>query len=155
MLCPFCGGQDSQVKDSRSAEDGGAIRRRRECTQCGARFTTFERVQLRELTVLKRSGTRQPFDRSKLTRAIKTALRKRPVSDEAIEALISEIVRDLEASGEAEVTTQALGERVLEALRGLDPVAYVRFASVYRNFSTAQDFEAFVEALGQDLAKPG
>ncbi len=154
MLCPFCGGPDSQVKDSRGAEEGCAIRRRRECATCGARFTTFERIQLRELAVLKRTGARQAFDRSKLTRAIKTALRKRPVSDEAIDALISEIVRDLEASGEAEVTTQALGERVLEALRGLDHVAYVRFASVYRNFSTAQDFEAFVEELGQGLTKP-
>ncbi len=154
MLCPFCGGSDSQVKDSRGAEEGGAIRRRRECTTCGARFTTFERIQLRELAVMKRSGARQAFDRSKLTRAIKTALRKRPASDEAVDALINEIVRDLEASGDAEVTTQVLGERVLEALRGLDHVAYVRFASVYRNFSTAQDFEAFVEELGQGLAKP-
>ena len=154
MQCPFCGGADSQVKDSRSAEDGGAIRRRRECAHCRARFTTFERVQLRELTVLKRSGARQSFDRAKLTRAITTAARKRPISDEAIDALISEIARDLEASGEAEVTTEALGARVMEALRGLDHVAYVRFASVYRDFRTARDFEAFVEELGRSLPHP-
>ena len=151
MQCPFCGGADSQVKDSRSAEDGGAIRRRRECNHCHARFTTFERVQLRELSVVKRSGARQSFDRAKLTRAIRTAARKRPVPDEAIDALISEIARELEASGEAEVTTADLGARVMAALKGLDHVAYVRFASVYRNFSTAQDFEAFVEELGRTL----
>ena len=151
MQCPFCGGADSQVKDSRSAEEGGAIRRRRECSHCHARFTTFERIQLRELSVVKRSGARQSFDRAKLTRAVKTAARKRPVADEAIDALISDIARELEASGEAEVTTEDLGARVMAALKGLDHVAYVRFASVYRNFSTVQDFEAFVEELGRTL----
>ena len=140
MKCPFCGGPDTQVKDSRPTEDGTAVRRRRICEECGARFTTFERVQLRELTVLKRSGRRVPFDREKLRRSIAIAMRKRPIEDERIDRLVSDIVRELESQGESEVGSEAIGQLVLQHLRDIDVVAYVRFASVYRNFREPKDF---------------
>jgi transcriptional repressor NrdR len=150
MRCPFCGNEDTQVKDSRPTEDNSAIRRRRQCTNCGARFTTFERVQLRELTVIKTTGQRQPFDRDKLLRSMNIALQKRPVEPERIERIVNGIVRRLESSGESEIKTKLIGELVMDALANLDPVAYVRFASVYRNFREARDFEAFIEKLGAD-----
>lgn len=140
MKCPFCGGADTQVKDSRPTEDGSAVRRRRVCEECGARFTTFERVQLRELTVLKRSGRRVPFDREKLRRSIAIALRKRPIEEERIDRLVSDIVRELESQGENEIGSEAIGQLVLHHLRDIDAVAYVRFASVYRNFREPKDF---------------
>ncbi|WP_102957955.1 transcriptional regulator NrdR [Mangrovicella endophytica] len=149
MRCPYCGSQDSQVKDSRPAEDGGAIRRRRVCPDCGGRFTTFERVQLRELTVTKKSGKRVPFDRDKLARSVETALRKRPVEAERVERLINGIVRRLEQSGEAEIPSEEIGSMVMEALKGLDDVAYVRFASVYRDFREARDFETVIGELSR------
>ncbi len=147
MNCPFCGHTDSQVKDSRPTEDGAAIRRRRSCPNCGQRFSTVERVQLREITVLKTDGRRTLFDRDKLSRSVRIALRKRPVDDERIERLVSEIVRKLETSGDAEVSSKAIGEMVMAALKSVDAVAYVRFASVYRNFTEARDFEAFLGGL--------
>ena len=147
MHCPFCGHDDTQVKDSRPTDDGAAIRRRRFCPQCGQRFTTIERVQLRELTVVKSDGRRVAFDRDKLARSIRIALRKRPIEDERIERIVNGIVRHLEASGETEIPSQQIGELVMDTLRDLDPVAYVRFASVYRNFREAKDFEAFVGSL--------
>jgi transcriptional repressor NrdR len=150
MRCPFCGNEDTQVKDSRPTEDNSAIRRRRQCTNCGARFTTFERVQLRELTVIKTTGQRQPFDRDKLLHSMNIALQKRPVEPERIERIVNGIVRRLESSGESEIKTKLIGELVMDALANLDPVAYVRFASVYRNFREARDFEAFIEKLGAD-----
>lgn len=140
---------DSQVKDSRPAEDGGAIRRRRICPDCSGRFTTFERVQLRELMVLKKSGRRVLFDRDKLARSVETALRKRPVDPERVERLIAGIVRQLEQSGEAEIASDTIGERVMEALKGLDDVAYVRFASVYRNFHGARDFGQLIDEIAR------
>ncbi|WP_232628163.1 transcriptional regulator NrdR [Methylobacterium sp. Leaf118] len=152
MRCPFCGGPDTQVKDSRPSEDSAAIRRRRVCPDCGGRFTTFERVQLRELTVVKRSGKRVPFDRDKLQRSIDVALRKRPVDPERIERLVSGIVRRLESGGDGEVTSEGIGEAVMEGLKGLDDVAYVRFASVYKNFREAQDFQDLLGTLGGRLA---
>ena len=155
MRCPFCGGPDTQVKDSRPSEDSAAIRRRRVCPDCGGRFTTFERVQLRELTVLKRSGKRMPFDRDKLQRSIDVALRKRPVDPERIERLVSGVVRRLESTGDGEVTSEAIGEAVMEGLKGLDDVAYVRFASVYKNFREAQDFQDLLGTLGGRLAEDG
>ncbi len=148
MRCPFCGNDDTQVKDSRPTEDNTAIRRRRFCASCGARFTTFERVQLRELTLIKKNGQRVPFDRDKLERSILIATRKRPVDPDRIDRMINGIVRRLESSGESDIPSEAVGEMVMEALAGLDPVAYVRFASVYRNFREAKDFEDFVEQLG-------
>ena len=148
MRCPFCGAEDTQVKDSRPTEEGVAIRRRRACTACGQRFTTFERVQLRELTVLKQNNRREPFDRDKLARSMYIALRKRNVEPERVERVINSITRRLESTGESEVTSEAVGELVMQALASLDSVAYVRFASVYRNFREARDFENFVEALG-------
>jgi transcriptional repressor NrdR len=156
MRCPHCGAPDSQVKDSRPTEDGAAIRRRRVCGVCGQRFTTFERVQLRELVVLKRSGRRVPFDRDKLHRSVTVALRKRPVDPERIETMVSGIVRQLESSGEAEVPAATIGRLVMEGLKSLDDVAYVRFASVYRNFREAKDFETFLDELAGDapLAEP-
>jgi len=155
MRCPFCGSLDSQVKDSRPAGDGSAIRRRRVCPDCGGRFTTFERVQLRELTVLKKSGRRVPFDRDKLMRSVQIALRKRAVDPERIEQEVSKIVRELESQGENEVSSEAIGELVMEHLRNLDDVAYVRFASVYRNFREAKDFRAALDELsGDEDAKP-
>ena len=149
MRCPFCGHIDSQVKDSRPTEDGLAIRRRRFCPSCGGRFTTFERVQLRELTVLKKNGKRAPFERDKLYRSIQISLRKRPVDQERVDRMITGIVRRLESMGESEVPSTVIGEMVMDSLGNLDPVAYVRFASVYRNFREAKDFEEFVEDLSR------
>jgi len=146
MRCPFCGNEDTQVKDSRPAEDGASIRRRRSCPGCGNRFTTFERVQLRELTVIKTDGRRVPFDRDKLARSVRVALRKRPFDDERIERIVNGIQRRLEVEADSEVTSRRIGDIVLETLRDVDQVAYVRFASVYRNFREAKDFQAF---LGQ------
>ena len=140
MRCPFCQNEDTQVKDSRPTEDGAAIRRRRYCPDCGGRFTTFERVQLRELMVAKRSGRRVPFDRDKLARSIQVALRKRPVEPERVERMITGVVRQLESIGDSEVTSQVIGEMVMEALRKLDEVAYIRFASVYRQFTDIPTF---------------
>lgn len=145
MLCPFCGSEDTQVKDSRPAEDGSAIRRRRLCGACGARFTTFERVQLREITIVKRSGRRSIFDRDKLERSFQIALRKRDVNADDIARSINEIVRQMESHPDGDVPSAQVGELVMEALSELDQVAYVRYASVYRNFREAKDFEAFVE----------
>jgi transcriptional repressor NrdR len=150
LRCPFCAHEDSQVKDSRPTEDGAAIRRRRQCEGCGARFTTFERVQLRELTVVKRSGKRVPFDRDKLQRSIDVALRKRAVDPERVERLVSGITRQLESGGEGEIASEAIGAAVMEGLKGLDDVAYVRFASVYKNFREARDFEEILGQLGAD-----
>ena len=147
MRCPFCGAEDTQVKDSRPTEDNSAIRRRRACTGCGARFTTFERVQLRELIVVKRNGKRESLDRDKLARSIYTALRKRPVDQERVERIINGIIRRLESLGETEIKSEQVGGLVMDALSSLDQVAYVRFASVYRNFREARDFEDFVGAL--------
>jgi transcriptional repressor NrdR len=147
VRCPFCGHDDSQVKDSRPAEDGAAIRRRRFCSACGQRFTTIERVQLRELTVIKKDGRRELFDRDKLARSVRVALRKRPVQEERIERIVSGIVRQLEASGETDIASKEIGELVMETLKEVDAVAYVRFASVYRNFREAKDFEAFIGGL--------
>lgn len=152
MRCPYCGHADTQVKDSRPSEDNAAIRRRRVCTACGGRFTTFERVQLRELTVLKRSGRRVPFDRDKLERSVMVALRKRPVEAERVERMINGIVRQLESQGEAEVASEQIGELVIEGLKTLDDVAYVRFASVYRNFRAAEDFGKAVDELRSEDA---
>ncbi|WP_082507860.1 transcriptional regulator NrdR [Methylobacterium sp. Leaf113] len=154
MRCPYCGGPDTQVKDSRPSDDAAAIRRRRVCPDCGGRFTTFERVQLRELTVLKRSGKRVPFDRDKLQRSIDVAVRKRPVDPERIERLVSGITRQLESSGEAEIGSEAIGELVMEGLKGLDDVAYVRFASVYKNFREASDFKALLGTLAEPAVLP-
>ena len=149
MRCPFCGSDDTQVKDSRPTEDNGAIRRRRFCGNCGQRFTTIERVQLRELTVVKNDGRRVPFDRDKLARSIRIALRKRPIQEERIERIVNSVVRQLEASGESDIPSKQIGELVMDTLKELDKVAYVRFASVYRNFREAKDFEEFVGGLGQ------
>jgi transcriptional repressor NrdR len=149
MRCPFCGNEDTQVKDSRPSEDGAAIRRRRFCTGCSQRFTTIERVQLRELTVVKSDNRRVAFDRDKLARSVRIALRKRPVQDERIERIVNGIVRQLEASGESEIPSSEIGKLVMETLKEVDTVAYVRFASVYRNFREAKDFEAFVGELGE------
>jgi transcriptional repressor NrdR len=148
MRCPFCGHDDTQVKDSRPTEDGASIRRRRFCPACGSRFTTFERVQLRELTIVKKGGVKQPFDREKIMRSITLALRKRPVEPERIDRIVNGIVRRLESLGESEIPSQVVGEMVMDALASLDPVAYVRFASVYKNFREAKDFEDFVGRLG-------
>lgn len=149
MRCPYCGNDDTQVKDSRPTEDSGAIRRRRVCNACGGRFTTFERVQLRDLTVVKKSGRKVPFDREKLSRSVYTALRKRSVEPERAERLISGIVRQLESLGDVEITSDQIGEYVMEGLKGLDDVAFVRFASVYKNFSSADDFRDFLAELAQ------
>ncbi len=153
MRCPFCGNADTQVKDSRASEDNSAIRRRRACPDCGGRFTTFERVQLRELSVLKRSGRRTPFDRDKLARSVQVALRKRPVEQERIERMISGVVRQLESLGESEIKSEQIGELVMEGLKTLDDVAYVRFASVYRNFREAKDFEELIGELNSGEEK--
>jgi len=150
MRCPFCGHEDTQVKDSRPTEDNASIRRRRFCPSCGSRFTTFERVQLRELMVVKKNGQREAFDRDKLVQSIQIACRKRPVDPERIERIVNGIVRRLESSGESDIRSETIGELVMDALRTLDPVAYVRFASVYRNFREAKDFEDFVEQLSGD-----
>lgn len=145
MRCPFCNSEDTQVKDSRQAEDGTAVRRRRLCGSCGGRFTTFERVQLRELTVVKKTGRRVPFDRDKLARSVMIALQKRPVDPERVEQMISGVVRQLESGGHSDVSSDQVGELVMEGLSGLDKVAYVRYASVYRDFRATEDFEAFIE----------
>jgi transcriptional repressor NrdR len=150
MRCPFCGSDDTQVKDSRPTEEHAAIRRRRICPDCAGRFTTFERVQLRELTVVKRSGRRVPFERDKLLRSVQVALRKRPVQPERVERMVSGIVRQLESAGEAEVPSSTIGQLVIEALKGLDPVAYVRFASVYRDFREAADFHEVLSEIARD-----
>ncbi len=147
MRCPFCSHEDTQVKDSRPTEDNSAIRRRRSCGQCGARFTTFERVQLRELVVVKSDGTREQFERDKLLRSLGIALRKRPVADERLEMVVNSIIRQLETSGENEIPSQQIGEMVMTALAGLDPVAFVRYASVYKDFKEAKDFSAFIQTL--------
>ena len=153
MRCPFCGHPESQVKDSRPSEDGAAIRRRRLCPECGGRFTTFERVQLRELIIVKRSGRRAPFDRDKLMRSLSIALRKRPVDPERVERMISSIVRQLESMGETELPSSAVGEMVMKQLKALDDVAYVRYASVYRDFKETSDFARFLgeEGLGEGM----
>ncbi|MDP2124120.1 MAG: transcriptional regulator NrdR [Parvibaculum sp.] len=148
MRCPYCGNEDTQVKDSRPTEDNTAIRRRRFCTACGGRFTTFERVQLRELTIIKSNGRRVPFDRDKLMRSVQIAMRKRPVEQERIERMVSGIVRRLESMGESEIPSAMIGRLVMEGLMSLDEVAYVRFASVYKNFREAKDFEEFLGELG-------
>ena len=148
MRCPFCGHVESQVKDSRPSEDGAAIRRRRSCPDCGGRFTTFERVQLRELTIVKRSGRRNPFDREKLVRSVAIALRKRPVDPERVERMVSSIVRQLESRGETEIPSSVVGELIMKALKSLDEVAYVRYASVYRDFRETQDFARFLGEEG-------
>jgi transcriptional repressor NrdR len=155
MRCPYCNGENTQVKDSRPTEESSAIRRRRACEDCGGRFTTFERVQLREITVVKRSGRREPFDRAKLLHSVEVALRKRPVEADRIERVVSGLVRKLESMGEQDVPSSAIGELAMEALKGLDPVAYVRFASVYRDFREAADFhEVLAEIAGKAGAAP-
>ena len=154
MRCPYCGNPDTQVKDSRPSEDNTAIRRRRVCTDCGGRFTTFERVQLRELMVVKRNNRRVPFDRDKLMRSVQVALRKRQVDPERVERMVNGIVRQLESMGESEVTSEQIGRLVMDGLRGLDTVAYVRFASVYKNFREAKDFEEFIGAI-ETVARTG
>jgi transcriptional repressor NrdR len=150
MRCPFCGGDDTQVKDSRPTEDNNAIRRRRLCPECGARFTTFERVQLRELTVVKTDGKQVPFEREKLARSIYIACRKRAIGEERLEKVINGIQRKLEGSGETEIKSTYIGQLVMESLKTIDQVAYVRFASVYKNFREAKDFESFVELIDED-----
>ena len=148
MRCPFCGNEDTQVKDSRPTEDSAAIRRRRQCSACGARFTTFERVQLRELTVLKSNGQREPFERDKLLRSVTIALQKRPVDTERVERAVNGIVRRLESMGEPDIPSKVIGEMVMDSLATIDQIAYIRFASVYRNFREVRDFEDFIGKLG-------
>jgi transcriptional repressor NrdR len=152
MRCPFCGHDDSQVKDSRPTEDASAIRRRRQCPACGGRFTTFERIQLRELTIVKKSGKREVFDRDKLARSIEIACRKRPVEPERIERMVNGVVRRLESTGDSEIEADRVGEMVMEGLQALDPVAFIRFASVYQDFREARDFETFVAGLSAQVA---
>ncbi|WP_109808172.1 transcriptional regulator NrdR [Sphingosinithalassobacter portus] len=147
MRCPFCTHEDSQVKDSRPTEDGNAIRRRRQCEACGARFTTFERIQLRDLTIVKSEERREPFERDKLMRSVAIACRKRPIAAAAIEKLVSGIQRQLETQGDSEIPAQRIGEMVMEGLKGLDSVAYIRFASVYKDFREARDFEEFAGSV--------
>ena len=156
MRCPFCGFSDTTVKDSRPAEEDTAVRRRRNCPQCGGRFTTFERVQLRELMVVKREGRRAPFEREKLRRSIQIALQKRPVSEEQLDQMVSGIVRRLENRGDAEIATSVIGQMVMDSLSELDPVAYVRYASVYQDFKTPSDFARFIEdSIEADGESPG
>lgn len=153
MRCPFCGHEDSQVKDSRPTEDNSAIRRRRQCEGCGARFTTFERIQLRELTVVKSEGRRQPFDREKLERSVSVACRKRPIDAAQIEKLVSGIQRQLETLGDSDIESAKIGEYVMAGLKGLDTVAYIRFASVYKDFDEAKDFEEFAGAVSEAVKR--
>ncbi|MFN3451838.1 MAG: transcriptional regulator NrdR [Sphingorhabdus sp.] len=153
MRCPFCGNDDSQVKDSRPTEDNGAIRRRRQCEGCGGRFTTFERIQLRELLVIKTEGKREPFEREKLERSLSVACRKRPVDHAQIEKLASAIQRQLETLGESEIESKRIGEFVMDGLKALDSVAYIRFASVYKDFSEAKDFEDFAGSVVEAAQK--
>lgn len=155
MKCPYCASEDTQVKDSRPTEDGASIRRRRECPACDARFTTFERVQLRELTVVKNDGRREPFDREKLRRSLRLPLQKRPIDAEVIERTVNSIVRELEQQAEGDVTTKAIGEKVMATLAGLDPVAYVRYASVYKDFREVEDYSAFLADLDRVCKKAG
>jgi transcriptional repressor NrdR len=150
MRCPYCANENTQVKDSRPTEESAAIRRRRICPDCGGRFTTFERVQLRELVVVKRSGRKVAFDRDKLMKSVEVALRKRPIDADRVERMVSGIVRQLESTGESEISSSTIGECVMEALRGLDPVAYVRFASVYRDFREAADFQEVLGEISRD-----
>lgn len=150
MKCPFCGHADTQVKDSRPSDDSAAIRRRRSCPNCQGRFTTFERVQLRELVILKRNGRRTPFDRDKLERSLGIALRKRPVQPEQVEQLVSRIVRQLESLGETEIASSVVGDFIMKALKSVDEVAYVRYASVYKDFRHTGDFARFLGAEGLD-----
>lgn len=147
MKCPFCGHDETQVKDSRPTEDGASIRRRRECPNCGERFTTFERVQLREMTVLKSGGRKQPFDRDKITKSMQIALQKRPVEVEDIEKAVNGIVRKLESRGEQEIPSDAIGAAAMDCLKELDEIGYIRYASVYKNFSEPEDFNAFLEEV--------
>lgn len=149
MKCPFCGNTDSNVRDSRQADDGASIRRRRECPECSARFTTFERVQLRDLMILKSDGTRQPFQREKLIRSMSIATAKRPVASEQIEKIADSIQRQLETMGDAEITTVMVGEKIMRALAAVDQVAYVRYASVYKDFRETSDFNEFLDDLGK------
>jgi transcriptional repressor NrdR len=153
LRCPFCGHDDSQVKDSRPTEDNSAIRRRRQCEGCGGRFTTFERIQLRELLVIKTEGKREPFDREKLERSLSVACRKRPVDNTQIEKLASAIQRQLETLGESEIESKRIGEFVMDGLKALDSVAYIRFASVYKDFSEAKDFEDFAGSVVEAAQK--
>jgi transcriptional repressor NrdR len=145
MRCPFCGKEDTQVKDSRASDDGATIRRRRLCSSCGSRFTTFERIQLRDLSVIKRNGKKTPFDRDKLMKSMMMALRKRQINDDDIDRAVNGIVRQLESNGDTDVQSNLIGELVMNALAEIDNVAYIRYASVYRNFREAKDFEKFVE----------
>ena len=154
MRCPYCGSLDTQVKDSRPTEDASSIRRRRVCPDCGGRFTTFERVQLRDLIVVKRSGRRVPFDREKIMRSLEIALRKRPVEAERVERMVNGIVRQLESSGDTEISAERIGELVMQGLKSLDDVAYVRFASVYRNFREARDFGTIIGELAGEPERP-
>jgi transcriptional repressor NrdR len=149
VRCPFCSHENSQVKDSRPTEDGASIRRRRQCEECSARFTTFERVQLRDLTVVKGGGRREPFDRTKLERSIAIACRKRPVPPERLDRLVSSLQRQIETSGDSEIASTRIGELVMDGLKALDPVAYIRFASVYKDFREAKDFEEFAGSVGE------
>lgn len=153
MRCPFCAHEDSQVKDSRPSEDGSSIRRRRQCEDCGARFTTFERIQLRELTVVKSQERREPFERAKLERSVSIALRKRPVAPERVDRLLSSIQRQLETSGETEIASSTIGQMVMEGLRAIDTVAYIRFASVYKDFREAKDFEDFAGTIEESIER--
>ena len=155
MRCPFCGNEDTQVKDSRPTEDNSAIRRRRFCPSCSARFTTFERVQLRELTVVKSNGQREPFDREKLLRSMKIALRKRPIDADRIDRVVNSMVRQLESSGESEIPSKQIGEKIMEALQTMDQVAYIRYASVYKDFRHTSDFAKFLGDEGFDETKSG
>jgi transcriptional repressor NrdR len=148
MRCPYCGSADTQVKDSRPTEDSAAIRRRRVCGDCGGRFTTFERVQLRDLVVVKKSGRKVPFDRDKLSRSVSTAVRKRDIDPERVERMISGVVRQLESLGDTEISSETIGAFVMDGLKELDDVAFVRFASVYKNFTGADDFRSFLAELG-------
>jgi transcriptional repressor NrdR len=149
VRCPFCSHENSQVKDSRPTEDGASIRRRRQCEECSARFTTFERVQLRDLTVVKAGNRREPFDRAKLERSIAIACRKRPVPQERLDRLVSSLQRQIETSGDSEIASTRIGELVMDGLKALDPVAYIRFASVYKDFREARDFEEFAGSVGE------
>ncbi|HUO54357.1 MAG TPA: transcriptional regulator NrdR [Rhodoblastus sp.] len=152
MRCPYCGSLDTQVKDSRPTDDSSSIRRRRVCPDCGGRFTTFKRVQLRELTVIKKSGRRAPFDRDKLVRSVQIALRKRPVDPERVDRMINGLVRQLENQGESEIPSETIGELVMQGLKTLDEVAYVRFASVYRNFREARDFGPILDEFSDEAS---
>lgn len=155
MKCPFCGNEDSQVKDSRPTEDSAAIRRRRECPKCDARFTTFERIQLREMIVVKNDNSREPFERDKLLRSLRLSLQKRPVEGEAIERSVNDIVRELEQQGDSDIPTKLIGEKAMKALSSLDPVAYIRYASVYKDFREVRDYNDFLADLEKVTRKTG